>query len=350
MIDDLPRYNPMQTYDWNYVQIPLTADYVVPEVPGKWHFCGLPVQSPLGIPAGPLLNSDWILYYASLGFDVLTYKTVRSRSRLCYPMPNLQPVICGQLSGREKDLRTCESMRGSWAVSFGMPSKSPDIWRRDVETTRRKLSSGKVLVVSVVGTVQEGWTIEQLAHDYAQCARWAVESGADCVETNLSCPNVSTCDGQVFQQPLQAAIVAAAVRNQIGRTPFIIKIGHVTDESDAAVLIDAVQPFIDAIALTNSVATTVRNQSGTLLFDGQRRGICGDGVRSASVVQTQLFHRLIKDRNLPIRLIGVGGVQTAEHVRDYLRAGASSVQLATAAMVNPAIGIEIRERLASVMS
>ena len=39
-------------------------------LPGDWDFCGLPVDSPLGVPAGPLLNGDWCLYYASLGFDV----------------------------------------------------------------------------------------------------------------------------------------------------------------------------------------------------------------------------------------------------------------------------------------
>ena len=40
--------------------------------------------------------------------------------------------------------------------------------------------------------------------DYAQCARWAVESGADCVEANFSCPNVATCDGQLYQDARQA--------------------------------------------------------------------------------------------------------------------------------------------------
>ena len=47
----------------------------------------------------------------------------------------------------------------------------------------------KLLVVSVVGTVQDGWSMDDLADDYARCARWAVESGADAVETNFSCPS-----------------------------------------------------------------------------------------------------------------------------------------------------------------
>lgn len=344
---ELPRYDPQQTYEWNYARAPQPVATEIPKVPGNWEFCGLPVDSPLGIPAGPLLNGGWVLYYASLGFDVLTYKTVRSGARTCYSLPNLQPVTCGQLNGSEVDLPTADEMEGSWAVSFGMPSQPPEVWRADVEATRNRLSANKVLSVSVVGTVQDGWSIEQLAEDYARCARWAVESGADCVETNFSCPNVSTCDGQLFQQPAQAAIVAAAVRDQIGRTPYIIKIGHVPDRADAAELLDAVQAQIDAVALTNSVATTVRDSRGKLLFAGQRRGICGAAVRTASVAQTRMFHRLINDRKAPIRLIGVGGVSTGDHVREYLDAGATAVQLATSAMIDPTIGLALREQLAA---
>jgi dihydroorotate dehydrogenase (NAD+) catalytic subunit len=197
--DAFPRYDISQTYDWNYDHAPEPLEVDVPPVVGQWKFCGLPVASPLGIPAGPLLNGRWLLYYASLGFDVLTYKTVRSGRRDCYPLPNLQPVRCAQLGGGERNLSAADTMQGSWAVSFGMPSKSPEVWRPDIECTKDKLPSGKVLVVSAVGTIQPEWTIDDLADDYARCARWAVEAGADGVETNFSCPNVSTCDGQLYQ-------------------------------------------------------------------------------------------------------------------------------------------------------
>src|SRR4051812_19571338 len=88
----LDHYDWRESYDWNYDHVPAPVIAEEPAVPGPWTYCGLPVNSPLGISAGPLLNGRWILYYASLGFDILTYKTVRSRERACYPMPNLQPV------------------------------------------------------------------------------------------------------------------------------------------------------------------------------------------------------------------------------------------------------------------
>ena len=90
----LPRYDRHQSYEWNYEHVPEPVSLELPNVAGEWRFCGLPVPSPLGVPAGPLLNGGWCLYYASLGFDVLTYKTVRSRTRACYDLPNLQTVDC----------------------------------------------------------------------------------------------------------------------------------------------------------------------------------------------------------------------------------------------------------------
>jgi dihydroorotate dehydrogenase (NAD+) catalytic subunit len=340
-----PHYDPTRDYAWNYAHPPQPVAVDVPAVPGDWTFCGLKAPSPLGMPAGPLLNGNWILYYASLGFDVLTYKTVRSGFRECYPLPNLVPVQTGPLHGGELELPVASSMPGSWAVSFGMPSQNPDVWRADIERTRRELPADKLLNVSVVGTVQPDWSIDDLANDYAQCAKWAVDSGADTVEVNYSCPNVSTCDGQLYQQPADARLVTQAVRDAIGSTPLIVKVGHVTEEAEATDLLDALQPAT-AIAMTNSVAATIRDADGSLLFDGQKRGICGAATFEASLAQTKLFDRLIRERGHGPKLIGVGGASTAEHVRAYLDAGAECVHIATAAMVDPMVALKIRAELA----
>ena len=343
----LSRYDITKSYAWNYENAPDTVGVDVSAVPGEWDFCGLAVDSPLGMPAGPLLNGRWCLYYASLGFDVLTYKTVRSVERACYPLPNLQPVSCGQLQDGNRPVRAIANMRGSWAVSFGMPSQAPAVWRADVERTRAELPKGKLLSVSVVATVQDGWSMEDLADDYAQCARWAVESGADCVETNFSCPNVTTCDGQLYQEPETACLVAARVRDAIGQMPYVVKIGHVTTYDQGTALAEALAPYIDGLAMTNSVAATVSSIDGQLLFEGHPRGICGDATREASLAQVKLFVEIVQERRLDMQLIGVGGASNGDHVIGYLDAGANAVHIASAAMVDPLVGIEIRRWLAS---
>ncbi|MEO1995306.1 MAG: hypothetical protein ABGZ17_08525 [Planctomycetaceae bacterium] len=343
----IPRYDVLQSYDWNYNAAPEPVATDVPPVAGCWDFCGLPVDSPLGIPAGPLLNGKWVLYYAGLGFDVLTYKTVRSVKRGCYDLPNLQPVLAGSLTGHERELPAAQCMDGSWAVSFGMPSMDVDVWRADVEWTRDRLPSGKLLSVSVVASVGEDWTLEDMADDYAQCARWAVDSGADVVEANFSCPNVSTSDGQLYQQPDAAAVVTERVRAVVGSVPFVVKVGHVTQREHAHQLLAAVAPFVDGIAMTNSVAATVRSADGELLFGGQARGICGAATQRASIAQTRLFADIVQQRGDRVQLIGVGGASRGRHIRDYLDAGAHAVHLATAAMVDPLVGCAIRKQLAT---
>lgn len=343
---NLPRYDRSQTYAWNYEHAPQEVPNFSPAPCGSWSFCDRPVSSPLGIAAGPLLNGRWVLYYAALGFDVLTYKTVRSQARECYPLPNLQPVACGQLQGSESRLPAVAELTGSWAVSFGMPSQPPHIWRADIQQTRRQLPAGKLLSVSVVGTMQEGWTIDDLAADYARCAHWAVESGADCIEANFSCPNVSTCDGQLYQDSRSAALVAQRVRAAIGRVPFLVKIGHVEQPQHAEALATALSPWIDGLAMTNSIATTVVDSQGQLLFGGQPRGICGEATREASIGQVRLFSNVCRENKLKIFLVGVGGARSADDVRRYLAAGAGAVHLATAAMLDPKVGLLIRQGLA----
>ena len=340
---EFPYYRREQTYLWNYEQSPEPVDIETPAVPGNWTFCGRAVESPLGIPAGPLLNGRWILYYASLGFDVLTYKTVRSGERPCYDPPNLVPVQSGPLTGGERNLPATQEMLGSWAVSFGMPSMAPDVWRTDIEKTRASLPSNKILSVSVVGTIQPGWDIDDLADDYAKCARWAMESGADCIETNFSCPNVSTCDGQLYQVPASARLVAQRVRQAIGNdTPYIIKIGHMVHSEEVAALLDAIDDCANALSMTNSIPATVVDFNGRALFSGQPRGICGNASRNASVSQVRLFTQIMANRPRKLELIGVGGASTAAHVQSYLAAG--TVHLATAPMVDPTVGLQIRRQ------
>lgn len=345
------QYDANQTWRWNLEHAPsLAATADMSAVPGEWLWCGIPVNSPLGIPAGPLLDSHWLLHYANLGFDILVYKTVRSTARECYPLPNLVPVQTGSLSVAGEKLPATVQMNGSWAVSFGMPSQSPDVWRKDVQFAREHLPHGKVLVVSVVGTQDESVTnpdasLQQLADDFAVCAKWAVENGAHGVEANFSCPNVSTADGQLYQQPEAAGLVAERIRDSIGDAPLVLKIGRVATAADATELQQHVAPFVNGLAMTNSIAAQVIADDGELLFDGQSRGICGDATRAASIAQTAMCRQALAAAGHNLDLIGVGGISTADHVREYLSAGATSVALATAAMVDPDIGLQIRSSL-----
>ena len=345
-LQELPRYDIARSYDWNYAHAPSPVETSVPPMGGAWDFCGLPVASPLGIAAGPLLNGAWLLYYASLGYDVLTYKTVRRTSRTCYPMPNLLPVRPradeGERDGWRERLLADDRMHGSWAISFGMPSREPAVWTDDVRAARARLPEGKLLAVSVVATQDEAATLDDLAEDYAECARMAVSAGADAVEANFSCPNVSSADGQLYSAARSAGVVARRLREVVGTRPLVIKIGHQTDRRSAAELVDALAPFADALSMVNTVRATVVDGRGQAYFDAQPRGIGGAMIHDAAVRQVTLFADVIARAQARLRIVGVGGARTSADARRFVSAGAHAVHLATAAMVEPAAAINIR--------
>lgn len=325
-----PRYDITRSYEWNYENAPaLPRQFVVQPSEKKWTLAGQTVNSPIAIAAGPLLNGRWVLHYASLGFDVLTYKTVRSKSWPCYPPPNLVPVQHGP-SGPTAELYSATSkMEGSWAVSFGMPSTSPDLWRFDVEETRRLLPKQKRLSVSVVASPENDWTLDQLADDYAKCAFWAREAGADFVELNFSCPNISTQCAQLYLDPPSSRVVVDRVRERIGTTPLLIKIGSVPSKQIGAV-VEAMRSA-DALVMINCVSARVRDGSEDL-FDGASRGIAGAAIRDAVRDQVSAFVEEIRRQEAKLEVVAVGGISSVEDVEAYLELGAAGVQVATSVM------------------
>lgn len=346
---DLPRYDLARDYAWNWEHPPTPVEMEMPPWPTETQFLGRPLDSPLGMPAGPLLNGKWLLYYASLGFDTLVYKTVRSQARVCYPLPNLAPVDAAagfdlSSTGQPRRTQAVGSVDRSWAVSFGMPSKPPNQWRRDVEETRRQLPDRKLLGVSVVGTVEAGAGIEALAADFARCAGWAIEAGADFVECNFSCPNVATADGQLFQQPAAAAAVAREVRTAIGPAPLGIKLGRTRESALVDALVRELSEPADFLAMTNTIPAQVATAEGRLLFDGAPRGIAGAAILEASVSQLAAFRAAIEAQHSRLELVGVGGAFTSRDVQRYLDAGAACVQMATAPMLDPLVAVKIRSR------
>lgn len=339
-MSNVQLYDPERSYQWNYDNAPAFTGPVGADLapvgqasPSMEHlFLGVPCRSPLGVPAGPLLNSDWILHYSNLGYDILTYKTVRSREHECYPLPNLLPVKCGQLENASK-VNASPQMEGSWAISFGMPSTAPSVWTSDVSRARKLLPQGKVLTVSVVATPDPDWSLDQIADDYAKVARAAVEAGADTIEANFSCPNVSTADGQLFQNAKASGIVAERIREAIEDKPLAVKIGHVTSREAAEHLLDATAACINGLAMVNCVAANVVASDGQPAFNGSPRGVGGVAIRDAVLKQIRMFAPLAAERG--IEIVGVGGVSAPTDYQSMLKAGVTSVQIATAAMLDP---------------
>jgi len=301
---------------------------------------GRRVASPIGIAAGPLPNSKWIEVYARLGYGIFTYKTVRSAARLAYPAPNLLFCRLGDPAVAEpKAPRKLDPAAVTWATSFGLPSAAPDAWRADVKRARAKLAADQLLLVSVMGTPVPGGDAEQLAQDYATCARWAAEAGADVVEVHLSCPNTAAEQAHmVYEDKELAGLIVERVRRVTGGVPLVAKLGALAGPRALHELATRLAPWLDGFVLVNGLQRKVIKPEGNPAFPGTGRdlaGVVGAGVYDTCRIQVEELLAWRKAGAWDRAIFAVGGLTTAARARAALDAGANAALVATAALVDP---------------
>src|SRR5258708_313039 len=131
-----PSYDITKDYEQNFKKGP--SGTFATEAPfknigePKYNFLGQKVYLPFGIPAGLLLNSKYTDAAFEWGFDVSTYKTVRSKAFQGHPYPNilfvktpseLYPDEVLRLHAYFKTNRKKEEL--NITNSFGVPSRDP---------------------------------------------------------------------------------------------------------------------------------------------------------------------------------------------------------------------------------
>src|SRR3990167_5872683 len=158
-----PFYDPTKSYDENYAKGPFGAfaDARKWQMQGepKADFLGKKVYLPLGIPAGPLLNSAFCKAAFEKGFDIAVYKTVRSKAFQCHPFPNVLAIhpdgyLSDAVLNKPVIADTEYSEPLSITNSFGVPSKDAAVWQEDVKKAVAAAGAGQVLVLSFMGTVR----------------------------------------------------------------------------------------------------------------------------------------------------------------------------------------------------
>lgn len=350
----LGTYRTDRSYAWNYEHGPLWRGDLplVPETPEKAFF-GYPVASRIGISAGLLLNSRWIDFYARCGYDILTYKTVRSRRRACHAKPNwlfIDPADDSRIDDAscavQAHVKPGAGDFGNWtsSVSFGMPSRDPAEWMADVARARSLIGARQVLVVSVVASPGAGSTSDEIVRDFGDLAAMAREAGAHIVEANLSCPNVSSAEGELFLDAALSGRIAAALRQGAAALPVLLKIGHVPDEARLAALLRAVAGAASGLVIVNGVSRAVLDRSGAPAFGAGRRqaGILGRGVHHIGVGDVARAVALIGRERLGLEVTGVGGIAGVADAERYFAAGANAVLMGSAPMFDPAIAARLK--------
>ncbi len=311
-----------------------------------YNLFGHKLNSPLGVPAGPLLNSRWIALAAKLGFDLPTYKTIRSQAHPGHPPPN---VVYVKPTGPHHAVLSEEPSNhlSEFTItnSFGMPSMSPDFLLQDIARANQSLSSGQVMIVSVVGTPFQGLSF---VDDFIRAATLAKEAGAKIIEANFSCPNVDKAEGSLYTSPDTVYEYAKKISEAIRPIPLILKVGLFSNPAQMKeVFLAAARGGANGICGLNAVSMEVTDKKGHAALGESRKssGVCGGAIRPQALHFIHSASELIRKENLGLVLLGCGGITEPEHFDEFLQAGAQFALSATGMMWDPYLALKYHEKV-----
>jgi dihydroorotate dehydrogenase (NAD+) catalytic subunit len=353
-----PVYRIDRSFEWNAEHGPC-FDGPLPALPepALTEFFGLPVRSRFGIAASLILNARWLALYSRLGFDLLTYKTVRRCARTAHPWPNwrfLDEPEAARLDDPDAALRLraeapADPLGATAVGSIGMPSSAPEFWQADIKQCRERLAVGQALIVSIVATAEPAMAEDDFVAEFELLAAMVRAAGAQAVEANLSCPNVERREGEVYRAPDLVARIAAAVRRGAGDLPVLLKIGPLEDDAAMAALLQGASGRADGIVMINAPSRRILDADGAAAFGAgrERAGVMGGQVHRLALACVRRAVRLIARDALGLKVIAVGGAGSPARVQAFVDAGAYAVQAASCAAWDPYLALRVKQAQAA---
>lgn len=181
--------------------------------------------------------------------------------------------------------------------------------------------------------------------DYVEVAKQISQAkNVHALELNISCPNVKTGGIAFGTDPHMAASLTKAVKD-VSSVPVYVKLSpNVANIVEIAQAIESAGA--DGLTMINTlIGMRLDLKTGKPILANKTGGLSGPAVKPVAV---RMVHEVSQAVSIPI--IGMGGVQSAEDVLEFLLAGASAVAVGTANFVNPFICPEIIEELPNVLA
>ena len=186
-----------------------------------------------------------------------------------------------------------------------------------------------------------GYTLEE----YVEVIRvLEAAEGLAGYELNISCPNVKR-GGRLFgSDPSLVSEVVGATRKAAAKRPLWVKLSPLV--TDIGLIARAAEE-------AGADALTVANTYPAMALDfrtGRSRLGCPTGGLSGPAIKP-ITLRLVWETRKAIRspIIGLGGIETADDVLEYLSVGASVVQVGTASFTDPRASERLVDALTNVL-
>ena len=148
-------------------------------------------------------------------------------------------------------------------------------------------------------------------------------------ELNLSCPNTHAGGIEFGADRTSVHRIISLCRART-RLPLIAKLSPVLPDIGGMALV-ARDAGADAISAINTMPGLLYSRNGTARLGNGNGGVSGPGLLPIGTLAVSR----IGERIGPTPVIGVGGIRSADDVRQYLKAGASLVAIGTAALADP---------------
>jgi dihydroorotate dehydrogenase (NAD+) catalytic subunit len=228
--------------------------------------------------------------------------------------------------------RLCETT-GGMLNAVGLQNVGARTFVRDKLPELRKLKTA--VVANVFGhTVSE----------YAEVIRILEDSdGLAAYELNVSCPNTDAGGAFFGTDAAMTAQVVAACR-RVSKRPLWAKLSP--NVADIKVIARAAESAgADALTIANTYpAMSVDFKTRRSRLGRQSGGLSGPAIKPITL---RLVHQAAEAVNIPV--IGLGGIESAEDVMEYVTVGATAVQVGTAHFADPAASVTILNDLEELL-
>jgi dihydroorotate dehydrogenase (NAD+) catalytic subunit len=167
--------------------------------------------------------------------------------------------------------------------------------------------------------------------DYVEVIRVLEDAdGLAGYELNISCPNVKKGGMQFGCSAVGVEEVVTAARRAAVRRPLWVKLMPLVTDI-GLIARTAELAGADALTVANTFpAMAIDYRTGKSRLGNLTGGLSGPAIKPITIKLVWEARKAVK-----IPVIGLGGVETAEDVLEYLAVGASAVQVGTASFADP---------------
>ena len=294
--------------------------------------CGIKFRNPVGLAAGYDKNGRAVAMMAAMGFSHVEIGSVSADVSYGNPKPRLFRLPADR----------------AVVVHYGLPNEGAAAVAAQLGETRLPAPLGVNIVKTNRGIDAPPDSDEAITADYVYSVRTLKDVG-DYLSLNLSCPNTEM-GRDFFAEKANVVRLMTALSDLDIRCPVFLKVSPLGGVAAIERLLEAVEGvafvsgFVYNLAPGKPESLVTRRE----IVDKMPGAVAGKPVEDQmNTCIRELYRRMDRER---YRIIGIGGVFSAEDAYRKIRLGASLVQILTALVYEgPGVVKQIKQGLCRLL-